>query len=66
MSRARVDFTFAEAEAVLEALGRGIDEWEAELEDPTGSVHGSLADARKALRGWQKINTSLEASRGAV
>jgi hypothetical protein len=58
--RVRVSLGQRQAEALLEVAGRGLDEWQYELDDANGSVHGTAAEHRKALEAYRVLLASLE------
>ncbi len=58
MKRVKVVLGHRQAEALLEAASRGLDEWRFELDDGD-SVHGSEADHRKALEAWRALYAAM-------
>jgi hypothetical protein len=59
VKRVHVVLGHRQAAALLEAASRGIDEWEAELDDLSGSVHGPASERRKALEAWRALYTAM-------
>lgn len=51
-----VEFTLKQAEALRDALSRGLDEWEAE-----GYVTASHAEHRSGLQAWSLVHRAIEA-----
>lgn len=58
--RVRVFLGPRQAEALLEVAGRGLDEWQYELDEANGSVHGTAAQHRKALEAYRVLASALE------
>jgi hypothetical protein len=54
VKRVKVVLGHRQANALLEAASRGLDEWRFELDDGD-SVHGSEADYRKAMEAWRAL-----------
>lgn len=61
--RVRVSLGERQAEALLEVAGRGLDEWQYELDDANGTMHGTAAERRKALEAYRVLASALEGAR---
>jgi hypothetical protein len=63
--RVRLSLGQRQADALLEAASRGLDESQADLEDENGngSVNGTAADQRKALEAYRVLASALEEAR---